>query len=168
VKWGVRIGEVVAIVLIAGALSLGFLGGNPNAQVPSYPALTLVNHYTGLSWTVYSSYRGVADGSPFIFLQGFGSNPISYVNMTDQGGDMLSILQVKFPSQQSALNYLESTSSSSPSLVNGVWVSTYSLGQVEIVYLVSGDNYVQISYVGSSGALPSLSSMVTLATQLVQ
>lgn len=165
-KWDVRVGEAVAIVLIAGALSLGFLGGNPSAQVPSYPNLSLVDHYTGISWNVYSSYRGVADGSPFTFLQGFGSHPISYVNLTDQAGDMLSILQIKFPTQQDAVKYLESTASSQPSLVNGVWLSTYSLGQVEIVYLVNGGNYVQISYVGSSGALPDLNSLVGLATQL--
>ncbi|AWR99112.1 hypothetical protein [Metallosphaera hakonensis] len=165
---GLRIGEVIAIVLIAGALSLGFIGGNPSAQVPSIPSVSLLDHYTGLGWSVVSSFSGVADSSPTSFLQSFGSDAISYANLTDSSGDLLTVLQVYFPSSNSALNYLESVAPESPHLVNNVWMATYSLGQVEIVYMVSGSHFVQISYVGSSGSLPSLNSMEGLGLSLIQ
>ncbi len=164
---GLKIGEVVAIVLIAGALSLGFLGGNVNAQVPSIPSVSVLDHYTGLSWSLVSSFKGVADSSPTAFLQSFGSYAISYANLTDSGGDLLTVLQVYFPSAHSALSYLESVAPSSPQLINDVWVSTYSLGQTEIIYMVSGSHFVQISYVGSSGALPSPSSLEELGLSLI-
>ncbi|QKR01070.1 hypothetical protein GWK48_07670 [Metallosphaera tengchongensis] len=167
-RFDLKVGEVIAIVLIAGALSLGFLGGNPSAQVPSVPSLSTLDHFTGVTWSVVNSFSGVADSSPTSFLQSFGSDAISYVNLTDAAGDLMTVLEVNFPSANSALSYLNSVSPISPQMMNGVWVSTYSLGQVEIVYLVSGSHFVQISYVGSSGALPSLTSMEQLGLSLIR
>ncbi|MEL9970531.1 MAG: hypothetical protein QXR57_07280 [Metallosphaera sp.] len=164
---GLRVGEVIAIILIAGALSLGFLGGNPSAQIPQVPSLSVIDHYTGLNWLVQSSYKGVADSAPTPFLQSFGSDVISYSNMSDNQGDTLVIFQAYFPSSQSALNYLNSVSPVAPQLVNNVWVSVYSLGQVEIVYMVSGSHLVQISYVGSSESLPNTSSLENLASYIL-
>ncbi|MEM4025069.1 MAG: hypothetical protein QXL70_03385 [Metallosphaera sp.] len=163
---GLRVGEVIAIILIAGSLfrisGRKFISSDPSSSISIG-----LDHYTGLNWLVQSSYKGVADSAPTPFLQSFGSDVISYSNMSDNQGDTLVIFQAYFPSSQSALNYLNSVSPVAPQLVNNVWVSVYSLGQVEIVYMVSGSHLVQISYVGSSESLPNTSSLENLASYIL-
>ncbi|BDC17296.1 hypothetical protein [Acidianus sp. HS-5] len=157
-----RIGELVALVIILGALSIGFLGDNQAANL-SYPSLSMVDHYTGTTWKICNSYVGIAKESHFTCLYKLGNYPVAFANYTDSGGDILYVTEIVFPNSQVAHSYMLSAAPSSVTSANNGYVSTYISGYTEIVYLQHGNRVIEISFIGSSGLLPSTTSLEDLA-----
>jgi hypothetical protein len=160
-----RVGELIALIIILGALSVGFLGDNQAVNLTS-PSISTIDHYTGIAWKLCSYYVGIAKESHFTCLYKLGNYPVAFANYTDSAGDILYVTEIAFPNSYSAHSYMLSISPSTISFTGKAYVATYISGFTEVVYLQSGNKVVEISFIGSSGLLPSIASLENLANAI--
>ena len=143
----VTVGEIIAVVLIVAALSLGFLGATPTTSSHSLSPISTnaVSKYLGGSWSINYVYIGSGYYAKIQTLQQFKNSEVLYENLTDSLGDELIILYV-YP-------YHGQT-------------TTYHSGFTTLISMNSGNAYIMVSYIGNS-TIVSESQLQALANYII-
>jgi len=143
----VTVGEIIAVVLIVAALSLGFLGATPTTSSHTLSPISsnVVSKYLGGSWSINYVYTGAGYYAKIQTLQQYKNSEVLYENLTDSLGDQLIILYV-YPYHGQA--------------------TTYHNGFTSLIAMNSGNAYIMLSYIGNS-TIVSQSQLQALANYII-
>ena len=127
----ITVGELIAVVLILAALSLGFLGATPTTSSYSLSPISasVISKYLGGRWSINYVYIGSGYYAKIQTLQQYKNSEVLYENLTDSLGDELIILYV-YPYHGQAMNYHN--------------------GFISLVAMNNGNAYIMLSYIGNS------------------